>query len=204
MRLTAVNLIPASHPLSPEVTMRYLLLGLLLLAACVPQATDLQSGDAPHTLITPPADRAQLAGQTIQIPDSQASVLLDDAILAQSRAPYDVSAADRGVLRLLSNHRLEVQIEDTTYLLMPLEISRIVGVSGLYLLLFEWQNDTLVQLDNSYLGPALNVRALELIEGKIQLTAIDRRVGSLPDIRRPPAGGVFRFIISESRLTQPD
>lgn len=184
--------------------MRYLLFtGLLWITACVPQITAIQSDDTP-VLITQPADLTRLAGQTIQIPDSQASVLLNEAILAQSRAAYDVSAADRGTLRLLGNYYLEVQIEATLYLLMPLEISRIVGNSGLYLLLFEWQNDTLVQLDNSYLGPALNLRALELTEGQIQLTAIDRRVGSLPDIQRPPSGGVFRFAISESRLTRLD
>jgi hypothetical protein len=173
---------------------------LLFLAACAPQVTDAETEPLPQA--QPPLELTLLIQQTLQIPDSQASVLLDAAILVQERTAYQASGADRGTLRLFSNFRLHLQLGDMTYLLMPLEVSRIVGDSGLYLLLFAWQNETLVQLDSSYLGPALNVRALELTEDQITITAIDRRLGRLPDIQRPPVGGVFRFVISESRLVQ--
>lgn len=136
----------------------------------------------------------------LEVPASVASLQVTSEMLAQDLIAFESSAVDRGTLTLLSERQLTLQQGDTSYVLLPIEVSRVVGDSGIYLLLLEWQDGSWQQRDSAYIGPELVVRALELSNAEIQLTAIDKVLGRLPAIERTPRGGIFRFNIVNSQL----
>ena len=180
------------------------LLAALLVSACAPRTQGATEGaaepgetDLQASPVTPL--NAQLLGNTLTVPGTEASVAVDTPLLQGELAPFEVGN-DRGTVRLLSQG-MSVQRGERTFLILPAEILRVSGAGGLYLMLLERTGETFAQRDAARLGQRVSLLRLELEGDLITATTVDSRLGRAPNFE-VSRGGVMRFKLEEGELVE--
>ena len=179
-----------------------LLLITLLVSACAPQtqgATEeaTEPGDTELRAAPVTSLDSRLLGNTLNVPGTDASVAVDTPLLGGELAPFEVGN-DKGTLRLLSGG-MSVTRGEREFLVLPVEILRVSGAGGLYLMLLEQTGETMTQRDAQSLGKRLRLLRLELENTLITATTVDSRLGKAPDFE-VSGGGVMRFRLQGGRL----
>ena len=188
-----------------RIPLRHLLPLLLLtsfVAGCAPSAQDnAEPASEPSvTEVQPqPSLNTQLLGNTLSVPGTDNTVAVDTPLLEGELVPFEASN-DRGTLRLLSQG-MSVQQGEQEFLILPVEILRVSGAGGLYLMLLEQTGETYTQRDAARLGQRVSLLRLELENDLITTTTIDSRLGKAPDFE-VSRGGVMRFELEEGELVE--
>lgn len=174
------------------------LLLALLITACAPQTQGSKPSAAPQTQssdMTQP--NPQLLGNTLNVPDTTGTVVVDAPSIQGELTPFEVDG-DKGTVRLLSQG-VSVSRSEGRFLVLPVEVLRVSGAGGLYLLLLEQTGATFVQRDAQALGQRVSLLSLEHEGNLITATTVDSRLGKAPDFE-VSRGGVMRFRLQGERL----
>ena len=140
-------------------------------------------------------DTALLAN-TLSVPDTSATLIIDETMLAGDLVGFEPedSPGDKGTLRMLSS-----PLDLADFLVLPVEILRVSGAGGIYLLLLESSGETFTQRDAVSLGQKIRLLRLESQDNLITATTVDARLGKFPNTE-PTTGGVLRFRIEDGEL----
>ena len=178
----------------------YLLSATLLATACAPRT---QTTALSEVIEVQPASEsqfnAQLLGNTLNVPGTERTIALDTPFLQGELAPFEVGA-DKGTVRLLSQG-MRVRQGEREFLVLPVEVLRVSGAGGLYLMLLEQTGATFTQRDAQSLGKRVSLLGLELEDNLITATTVDSHLGKAPDFE-VSRGGVKRFELREGKLEE--
>jgi hypothetical protein len=178
----------------------YVLL-LLLLVACVPahSSEPIQSLE-PSTLMSEETF-APLLGTVLNVPETNAQVVINDALLAGTLT--DLQSSPRGTIELGSRQFLH--IAGTAFWVLPAEVQYVSSAGGVYLFLLEQQGEIFVQKQAVNLGNRLELVTLEQSGNTITSVTVDPRTGKPPFTDtpiNPPSPGKKVFELREGQLVE--
>ena len=170
----------------------------LFTAACAPQTQERTEPKPREVNEVQPSQEAQfdLLGNTLNVPNTDSTVAVATPFLQGELVPF-TAGQDKGTVRLLSQG-LSVR-QEGEFLVLPVEVLRVSGSGGLYLLLLEKTGATYAQRDAQPLGKRVSLLSLELTDTLISATTVDSRLGKAPDFE-VSSGGVARFTLQGGKL----
>ncbi len=177
------------------------LLLILAIAACAPSIQERAEPEGTAQMPAPQVTefKTQLLGNTLSVPGTKSTVAIDTPFLQGELAPFE-AGQDKGTVRLLSQG-MRVRQGEQAFLVLPVEILRVSGAGGLYLMLLEEVGETYTQRDAERLGQRVSLLRLELENNLITATTVDSRLGKAPDFE-VTRGGVKRFELREGELVE--
>lgn len=138
----------------------------------------------------------------MRVPETASTVALNDAFWRGERVPFEGPGADRGTVQRVADP-LSVLQGESRYTLVPLEVQRVSGAGGLYLLLMPEQVTARDVQSAAFLGKHVRLLRLEHSEGVITATVVDARLGRPPSAAMQP-GRSYRFQVEGGKLLELD
>lgn len=139
-----------------------------------------------------------MLGNTLSVPDTSATLIIDESVLAGELVGFEPedSPGDKGTLRMLSS---PLQLADANFSVLPVEVLRVSGAGGIYLLLLERSGETFTQRDAANLGQKISLLRLESADNLVTATTVDASLGRFPDTEATRSG-VLRFRVEDGAL----
>lgn len=153
------------------------LMFFFLLVACVPaHSSDSATETTPQTSMAQLSIPTQLLGTTLNAPETNAQIIIDDALLAGTLT--DLQSNPKGTIKLSSLQFL--QIADTEFWVLPATVQYVSGAGGVYLFLLEQSGSTFTQKQAVNLGNRLELVGLKQANNQLISTTLDPRMGKPP------------------------
>lgn len=179
----------------------------LSLFACVPQSSgasdpvDEAANESVAAARQPVrGDLSFLEDQTLTVPGTEVNIALTPQMLEGELAAFKIGE-EKGTLRLMSAG-LSVDKDEGSFHVVPIEILRVSGTGGLYLLLLEQSPNALIQHDAVLLGRNLSLLSLSVQDDLISAATVDAGLGRFPatEVR----GNVAEFRLEDEQLINVD